>query len=266
MAMNISEWAKIGLMRARLETDAYRICRGEAVRGSVELTADQGPQRCREVRIQLWPGLLSDRGHWSWAQVTLASNLIVEPGRTLRYDFALTIPPGAHLGDSELSLMTQATEFSLAPNPRLPLWVEPERVFQDLAAIVTQLTGQDVIEWLAADDRGVNATFLPAPKQRLTSLSGLFLEMYQRGEGVTGSLGVAPKVKGLRDIGRLATFRHLKRFPFQFEPDQLPTARTLFERLLRPYLPQLDYPLPADPAEHPLSQLPRVVTSVECDR
>lgn len=256
--MNVSEWARIGLVRARLEASVTRICRGETVQGAVELLAEHGPQRCREIRVQLWPGLLSDRGHWSWAQVILESNLLLEPGRALRRDFSLTIPPGAHLGDSELSLMTQATEFSLAPNPRLPLWVEPERAFQDLAGVVTQLTGQDVVEWLAADDRGVNATFLPAPNRQLLSLSGLFLEMYQRGDGVTGSLGVAPKVRGLGDVGRLATFRHLKRFAFEFEGDQLHTARPLFERLLRPYLPQLDYPLPSEAAQPVSAQLPLV--------
>jgi hypothetical protein len=256
--MNVSEWATIGLLRARLEADAIRICRGESVRGAVELVTENGPQRCKEVRIQLWPGLLTDRGHWSWAQVKLDSNLLLEPGRTVRREYSLTIPPGTHLGDSELSLMTQASEFSLAPNPRLPLWIEPERVFQDLAGVVTQLTGQDVIEWIAADDRGVNATFLPAPQRRLSSLSGLFLEMYQRGDGVTGCLGVAPKVRGLRDVGRVATFRHLKRFPFQFAADQLSGARGLFEQLLRPYLPQLDYPLPADAGAPLASQLPRV--------
>ena len=257
--MNVSEWARIGLVRARLEADVSRICRGEAIHGAVELLADQGPQRCREVRVQLWPGLLSDRGHWSWAEVVLAENLLLEPGRVVRKGFDLIVPAGAHLGESELSLTTQATQMSLAPNPRLPLWVEPERVFQDLAAVVTQLTGQDVIEWIAADDRGVNATFLPAPNRVLSTLSGLFLAMYQRGDAVTGSLGVAPKVRGLRDVGRLATFRHLKRFPFQFEPDQLSEARLLFERLLRPYLPQLEYPLPAGPGKNESAQLPRPV-------
>jgi hypothetical protein len=261
--MNVSDWARIGLVRARLEAEVFRICRGETICGAVELLAEHGPQRCREVRIQLWPGLLSDRGHWSWAQVVLDSNLLLEPGRTLRRDFTLTIPAGAHLGDSELSLVTQATEFSLAPNPRVPLWVEPERVFQELAAVVTRLTGQEVVEWLAADDRGVNATFLPAPKQRLSTLSGLFLEMYRRGDGVTGSLGIAPKVRGLRDVGRVALFRHLKRIPFQFEPEELAGARGQFERHLRPFLPQLDYPLPADGADLRVSQLPRVIPSSE---
>src|SRR5688500_17952708 len=101
--MNVSDWARIGLVRARLETDVARVCRGEAVQGAVELVAEVGPQRCREVRIQLWPGMLSDRGHWSWAEIVLETNLLLEPGRTVRWDFSLTIPPGAHLGDSELS-------------------------------------------------------------------------------------------------------------------------------------------------------------------